>query len=311
VTAAVRIVDAVRGVECRPAMAFQNLALAPLVADRDREAGYVVLDDALARGWVTVSEVGEGGHVPELKVVNRGDVAVLLLDGEELVGAKQNRVLNLTILVPPQHTTIIPVSCVESGRWRHVSHQFGAASRTQFAEGRAAKMHQVAIALEAHGTRASDQQAVWSAIAEKSARLGAESDTAAMAAMYEKLDHSLEDFIAAFPPVDRQVGAVFLVNGRLAGLELFDAPSTWRKLSPKLVRSYALDAIDRKQARSGVTAHDGRFLIDAIAASQSSVFSAVGEGEDVRLSGRDLIGAGLVARERAIHLSAFMTVSEA
>jgi len=149
VSAAVRIVDAVRGVECRPAMAFQNLALAPLVADRDREAGYVVLDDALARGWVTVSEVGEGGHVPELKVVNRGDVAVLLLDGEELVGAKQNRVLNLTILVPPQHTTIIPVSCVESGRWRHVSHQFGAASRTQFAEGRAAKMHQVAIALEA------------------------------------------------------------------------------------------------------------------------------------------------------------------
>ena len=310
-TAAVRIVDAVRGVECKPAMAFQNLALAPLVADRDREAGYVVLDDALARGWVTVSEVGEGGHVPELKVVNRGDVAVLLLDGEELVGAKQNRVLNLTILVPPQHTATIPVSCVESGRWRHVSHQFGSAPRTQFAEGRAAKMHQVTISLEANGTRRSDQQAVWSAIAEKSARLGAESDTAAMAAMYEKLDHSLEDFIAAFPPVGRQVGAVFLVNGRLAGLELFDAPSTWRKLSPKLVRSYALDAIDRKQARSGVTAHDGRFLIDAIAASQSSVFSAVGEGEDVRLSGRDVIGAGLVARERAIHLSAFMTVSEA
>ena len=67
-----RIVDAVRGVECKPAMAFQNLALAPLVADRDREAGYVVLDDALARGWVTVTELSEGGHVPELKVVNRG-----------------------------------------------------------------------------------------------------------------------------------------------------------------------------------------------------------------------------------------------
>jgi len=311
VTAAVRVVDAVRGVECRPAMAFQNLALAPLVADRDREAGYVVLDDALARGWVTVTEVGEGGSVPELKVVNRGDVAVLLLDGEELVGAKQNRVLNLTILVPPQHTTIIPVSCVESGRWRRASDEFGSASRTQFAEGRAAKMDQVTSSLKAHGTRRSDQQAVWSAIAEKSARLGAESDTAAMAAMYEKLDHSLEDFIAAYPPVDNQVGAVFLVNGRLAGLELFDAPSTWRTLWPKLVRSYALDAIDRKQVRPPVTPSDERFLIDAVATSQSAVFPAVGEGEDVRLSGHDVIGAALVARERAIHLCAFMTASEA
>jgi hypothetical protein len=129
--------------------------------------------------------------------------------------------------------------------------------------------------------------------------------------MYERLDHSLEDFIAAFPPVERQVGAVFLVNGRLAGLELFDASSTWRKLSPKLVRSYALDAIDRKQAGPPVTSHDGRFLIDAVVSSQSAVFPAVGEGEDVRLGGRDVIGAALVARERAIHLSAFLTASAA
>jgi len=200
-----------------------------------------------------------------LKVVNRGDVAVLLLDGEELVGAKHNRVLNLTILVPPRHTATIPVSCVESGGGdmsRTSSAQLPA--RTQFAEGRAAKMHQVTSSLEAHGTRRSDQQAVWSAIAEKSARLGAE----------------------------------FLVNGRLAGLELLDAPSTWRKLSPKLVRSYALDAIDRKQVRPPVTSHDGTFLIDAVAASQGTVFPAVGEGEDVPLRGRDLIGAALVARER-------------
>ncbi len=52
-------------------------------------------------------------------------------------------------------------------------------------------------------------------------------------------------------------------------------------------------------------------LIDAVMSSQSAVFPAIGEGEDVRLSGRDLIGAALVARDRAIHLSAFMTVSEA
>ena len=67
-------------------------------------------------------EVSEGGHVPETEeIVNEGELSVLLLDGEELLGAKQNRVLNLTILVPAHQTCVVPVSCVESGRWHHVS----------------------------------------------------------------------------------------------------------------------------------------------------------------------------------------------
>jgi len=68
-------------------------------------------------GWARITEVSDEGQVPELKIVAKGDKAVLLVDGEELVGAKQNRVLNLTILVPAPSTTTIPVSCVESGRW--------------------------------------------------------------------------------------------------------------------------------------------------------------------------------------------------
>jgi ARG and Rhodanese-Phosphatase-superfamily-associated Protein domain len=245
-----------------------------------------------------------------LKIVNRGDMAVLLLDGEELLGAKQNRVINLTILVPARHSSVIPVSCVESGRWRRTSKSFMSAPRTQFAEGRAAKMRQVTSSLLASGVRRSDQHAVWSVIAEKSARLGATSDTAAMSAMYDKVDHSLDDFVAAFPPVDRQVGAVFVVNGRLAGLELFDASSTWRKLAPKLVRSYALDAIDFQKQRCGPVASTvGRTLIEAVVSSKSSVFPALGEGEDVRLNGSDIIGAALVARGRAIHVTAFSALA--
>jgi hypothetical protein len=173
-------------------------------------------------------------------------------------------------------------------------------------------MQQVTSSLLSSGARRSDQHAVWSDIAEKSARLGARSDTAAMSAMYERMDHSLEDFVAAFPPADGQVGAVFLVNGHLSGLELFDAATTWRKLSAKLLRSYALDAIDRQQQTDASSAsHDGKSLIDAVISSQGAVFPAVGEGEDVRLSGPDLTGAALVARDRAIHVSAFLAAPAA
>ena len=83
------------------------------------------------------------GSVPELKVFNGLSQPVLLLDGEELIGAKQNRVLNLTIMVPADTEMMIPVSCVEAGRWQHISDGFVAADRTQFARGRAKKLSQV------------------------------------------------------------------------------------------------------------------------------------------------------------------------
>ncbi len=78
----------------------------------------------MGKGLVTVTEVSQSGSVPELKVVNKADVPVLLLDGEELAGAKQNRVLNTTILLMEHSETIIPVSCTEHGRWDYATPSF-------------------------------------------------------------------------------------------------------------------------------------------------------------------------------------------
>ena len=149
---------------------FRHLTLFPLLHPSPRVPFYLTLDEALAQGTVQVTEVSKGGHVPELLLINRGDRPVLLIDGEELVGAKQNRVLNLTILAHAQSEVVIPVSCVEQGRWYDLSEVFCASPRVHFAAGRAAKVASVSECLaEGHGA-VSDQSGVWSDIASKAAR---------------------------------------------------------------------------------------------------------------------------------------------
>ena len=95
----------------------------PLLAP-DGKFHYRTLSDALASSDIVITEVSAGGSVPELMVVNRGSTAVLLIDGEELAGAKQNRVLNTSILLAARSETRIPVSCTEQGRWSYASPAF-------------------------------------------------------------------------------------------------------------------------------------------------------------------------------------------
>jgi hypothetical protein len=191
----------------------KNLSMFPLLAGGDQAPGYLTLDEALAHGWTKVTEVSEGGSVPTLRVTNAGAKPVLIMDGEELVGAKQNRIVNLTILVAAQSTVEIPVSCVEAGRWGGRSRQFAAAPRAHYAAARAQKLAHVNRCMHLDGSRHADQGAIWQDIAAKSARFNAVSETSAMDSMYEAAGASLAEFEDALQPVERQAGAMFAING--------------------------------------------------------------------------------------------------
>lgn len=148
---------------------FSNLAVYPLIAPADLDPDYLVLNEALARKLARVTEVSAGGSVPELAFENQADQGVLLLDGEELVGARQNRVLNITILVGGHKSVVIPVSCVEHGRWRYNSDEFASADHALFSKARAKKARHVSASMRDSGTRHSDQGEVWDDIAQKQA----------------------------------------------------------------------------------------------------------------------------------------------
>jgi hypothetical protein len=287
---------------------FRNLTLFPL---RRRSASvqpldYMLLEDGIAQGKVRLTELHPGGSVPELRLENNGDLPILLVDGEELVGAKQNRVLNLTILAPAKHTTVIPVSCVEAGRWGMSSADLKTADHMMYSLGRGERLGQVTESMRSNGTRKSDQGAVWRNIAVKAMRLKVSSPTGAMSAIFESHASSLGEFARAFTWQEGQCGIAFAIGGRILGLEMFDHPEAMRRFFQKLVRSYALDALDADPTQHEPAIVEAACaLITQIGAAQSFAEQGLGLGKDVRFNGPEISGAALWAQERYIHLCTF------
>ena len=102
-----------------------NLTVFPLFAeDSFAPASYISIGAAIRSGSAKITEASEGGSVPILALENLTDIPVLIIDGEELLGAKQDRISNLTVLAPGKHTLPLPVSCVGRGRWSYRSREF-------------------------------------------------------------------------------------------------------------------------------------------------------------------------------------------
>jgi hypothetical protein len=299
------IASALEGLSLGKPQRFRNLAVFPLVGPDRPATDYLTLDEALARRVARVTEVSESGTVPELRFDNEAPQPVLLVDGEELVGAKQNRVLNLTILVGAGKSVRIPVSCVEQGRWSYRSREFAGSGRNLFASARAKKMDSVSHTLARAGSRRGDQAEVWSDIEAKFSALRATSASMAVGDLYEAKRGSIEDYVRAFKPEAQQRGAVFALDGRIVGLELFDAKATFAKLLAKLVGSHAVDALERPSETAPPAEAAVRKFLDRIQAAAAERYAAIAEGEDLRLSEPGLAGGALALDERVVHLAAF------
>ena len=294
---------------------FERLSIVPLIGrNREPGVGCITLDEALATGAFEVSEVSEAGEVPRLQVTNRGAKPVLLLDGEELVGAKQNRIVNLTILVPPKTNLQIPVTCVEAGRWHQRGRGFTSSGNAQYSRARGRKMEQVSRSLASSGEARADQAWIWDDITAKSDRLAVDSGTSEMSAIFRAHQTSVDAYVNALPAVAGQRGAVFLHDGLPVGIDLFDSEAVFVALLPKLLRSHALDALDpgdvnaprqlgladfRDQAKSflGTIAH--------AAQAGAKLFPTVGLGQAMRVENGRLAAAALVLEQHVVHVAAF------
>ncbi len=299
--------DLISSLEIGEPVRFKNMTVFPLNTPK-RGMPYVLLSEAIEHGMIEAGEVSGEGSVPVVRVRNRGSKPVLMTDGEELVGCKQDRILNATVLVGPNSTIDIPVSCVERGRWRYESGGFRRGVITHLSL-RRMKAQQVGESLRMEGTHDSDQSAVWREVDRLHCVRDVGSPTDSLHDVFEAERTRLEDYVRAFRVNAK--GMAVCINGKVTVCEVFDKKSTLKRMLPRLIRSAAMDALSC-QDEVYVEAEESdveRFLKRTLKANVTE-HDSPGLGEDVRIKGRGIEGAGLVHKGKVLHLELFRVRTE-
>jgi len=285
-----------------------SLAVFPLLSKRDPVRDYLVLEEAIAQKLVTVTERKGSATVPELELENRSDQDVLLLDGEMLVGGRQDRILAISLLAGAKSTLTVPVACCEAGRWRTMRRGdlFESADWHGHSRMRAEMSKQVSLHLACSGRAATDQSALWVEQARSQQAHDVDSPTAGMRDVYDSLKESLEKQLDTFKPEANQVGALVMSAGKVVGLDAFDQAATYGKLHARLARGYGLDALElegRKPVEPKREAAEE--FLRLVAGARDQVFPTVGLGEQHRVENGGVTGSALAVESKVIHLSAF------
>jgi hypothetical protein len=263
-------------------LSHEALVVFPLFAESPTGVDYLLSDEALAGGAVVVEEVGEAGSVPDLLVDNKADTLVLFLEGEELRGAKQNRVLNTSVLVAGRTKVKIPVSCVEQGRWRYHTRHFASGGSHSSSKLRHILKKSVSQSLSEGRGYSSDQGEVWKEVGRQMCSLGSSSATGAMADTYTAHQDRFAEFQNCLKYVEGATGLAVLVGGKLVSVDLFDRPSTCEKVWSRLLTGVVLDALEAGPAEQAAGAGEVPVVLAALRGAPWRQSQAVGAGEEFR-----------------------------
>ena len=224
---------------------FGGVAVFPLFAERSLffhgTPDYLLSDEAMAAGTMVVQEASEEGSVGELLAENVGDQSVLMLEGEEMKGAKQNRVLASSVLVAGGSRTRIPVCCVQWGRWTY-------SLRTRHAGPGSCCPPSVRHLLKegANGR----QSRIWATIRRQHCRLGIRSQTENMSDALETHGEMVAELMRTLQYPQDASGIAVALGGEVVSVDFFDKPATLERLWDRLMQGVAIDALEIRDSES-------------------------------------------------------------
>ncbi len=286
------------------AIHHRNLTVFPLVGKKARGPVCTLLDKAIRNGEAVVRELDNDGSVPELRLLNNGVNPLLVTEGEILIGAKQNRVVDVTVIVAAHQEVVLPVSCVEQGRWKYETAEFRTADFAPAAL-RADRTANRALQRD-HSSHAPDVQGeVWQGVSGYLQDLDAHSPTDSMTDAYELANDRIDDYRAGLRLPAGTRGVIVCREGQAVGMDLFDSPSAMKSVWKRLSGGYILDAVrhcssTRKSGKKAATSFY-KHLSKTLQTSQAEI----GCGSRIDSPAKGVATAGVWFSGGIRHLSAF------
>ena len=229
-------------------LSYRGLTLVGISSPNNDGQRYITLSEGLKLNQIQVNEVSESGNVPQLSIQNKSNFPCFVMDGEELIGAKQNRITNSSFLIAPHSSSIIPVSCVEQNRWNYNSRNFSASENIIFNKGRKEKFQDIH---QGHNYQA-DQSRVWSNIQDKMSNLDAMNDTSSMNKIYKSKKSELEDYVSKFQAQENDIGVIYAIGDKIEGIDIFHGSYLFKQYLPKIIKSCVLEIIEQGIERSQI-----------------------------------------------------------
>ena len=293
-------------VEVGEGLHHQNLTLFPLhwrgetpVFER-----YRLLSDAVEAKEVLVEEVSEGGDVPFLGVKNEGAKPILIPEGEILIGAKQNRVVNLTVLVAAHSTFKLPVSCVEQGRWHYRSRDFKPAAYAHPTL-REFKVRSAQQNRRVMGDALADQGGVWDEVDVHLNHFAAAAPTRDLAMGVEAAWEQTAELREEIKLPEDACGFIAAYGGKVAALDLFDNPGTMQKLWGRMSDAYFIEAARGRGDSLAAPKEAAESFLEDVKAHLAEAEQQPELGLELEVQDDELSGSALFYEGAVCHLSAF------
>lgn len=277
----------------------------------DPKQTYISLKDGIAHG-LTVKELPGGGSVRDLVVQNASEHNVLVFEGEEVLGAQQNRTFDISVLVPAGSQLTVPVSCVEAGRWdgSRNAEEFRASPQAAHPRLRSQKVSQSYVSQRAGLETRADQSRVWEEVGERSVMVGSQSPTRSLHEAYETRRSQLLRITEPISPAENQIGMIGVIAGKVSALDLVSRPEVFADLHSALLQGYALDAIVAEDSTAEFTKEEAEAFVETAVENRILEGDGIGLGRDFRFESPALVGAGLISGEELIQLSVFPSAPE-
>ncbi|MCX7611238.1 MAG: hypothetical protein N2043_06590 [Ignavibacterium sp.] len=285
----------------------KRLSVVQFATNNKNTFDYISCDKAIKQNFIEVKEVSQQGSVNDLLLINNSNQYVFFMDGDILQGAKQNRVLNTSVLAAPNTKIKLPVSCVEQGRWRTVSAKFNPSDYVSPQKLRAKKSEAVKMNLMSSASYYASQGEVWDEVSSYLRMNFVNSRTSNLSDIYENKKQDFEKFIELFKPAEDANGIAIFVDQQLLNTDVFNRTDIYNEYFPKILRSTAMEVFYLQDKENNLTEAEAFYkttdLFDNLPQIKFTTHPGVGVGEEKRFDTKALTGLELSFQNHLIHLT--------